>query len=53
MQLPPLRRRSSYRAFAQVPLDGTRERYVEAYERITGEPFSAWLDRTAPGDAAQ
>ncbi|MGH2833105.1 MAG: phosphoribosylaminoimidazolesuccinocarboxamide synthase [Solirubrobacteraceae bacterium] len=25
---------------------GTRERYVEAYERITGEPFQAWLDRT-------
>ncbi|HEX5225155.1 MAG TPA: phosphoribosylaminoimidazolesuccinocarboxamide synthase [Solirubrobacteraceae bacterium] len=30
---------------------GTRERYVEAYERITGEPFSAWLERTAPRDA--
>jgi phosphoribosylaminoimidazole-succinocarboxamide synthase len=27
---------------------GTRERYVEAYEKITGEPFSAWLERTAP-----
>jgi phosphoribosylaminoimidazole-succinocarboxamide synthase len=26
---------------------GTRARYVEAYELITGEPFSAWLDRTA------
>jgi phosphoribosylaminoimidazole-succinocarboxamide synthase len=25
---------------------GTRERYVEAYERITGEPFTAWLQRT-------
>jgi phosphoribosylaminoimidazole-succinocarboxamide synthase len=25
---------------------GTRERYIEAYERITGEPFSAWLERT-------
>jgi phosphoribosylaminoimidazole-succinocarboxamide synthase len=24
----------------------TRELYVEAYERITGESFSAWLDRT-------
>jgi phosphoribosylaminoimidazole-succinocarboxamide synthase len=24
----------------------TREKYVEAYERITGEPFSAWLRRT-------
>jgi phosphoribosylaminoimidazole-succinocarboxamide synthase len=28
----------------------TRARYVEAYERIAGEPFQAWLDRTAPGD---
>jgi phosphoribosylaminoimidazole-succinocarboxamide synthase len=27
---------------------GTRERYVEAYERITGEPFDAWLARVAP-----
>ncbi|MBA3329035.1 MAG: phosphoribosylaminoimidazolesuccinocarboxamide synthase [Solirubrobacterales bacterium] len=27
---------------------GTRARYVEAYERITGEPFDAWLQRTAP-----
>jgi phosphoribosylaminoimidazole-succinocarboxamide synthase len=27
----------------------TREKYVEAYERITGEPFSAWLDRTGAG----
>jgi len=26
---------------------GTRERYVEAYEKITGEPFQAWLDRTS------
>jgi phosphoribosylaminoimidazole-succinocarboxamide synthase len=25
----------------------TRELYVEAYERITGEPFDAWLQRTA------
>jgi phosphoribosylaminoimidazole-succinocarboxamide synthase len=29
-------------------VQGTRARYVEAYERITGEPFSAWLARTAP-----
>ena len=28
-------------------VDGTRARYVEAYERITGEPFQAWLERTA------
>jgi len=26
----------------------TREKYVEAYELITGEPFDAWLERTAP-----
>jgi phosphoribosylaminoimidazole-succinocarboxamide synthase len=26
---------------------GTRERYVEAYERISGEPFSNWLERTS------
>jgi phosphoribosylaminoimidazole-succinocarboxamide synthase len=35
----------------EVPEDvvaGTRERYVDAYERIAGEPFQAWLDRTAP-----
>ncbi len=29
-------------------VDRTRALYVEAYERITGEPFQAWLDRTAP-----
>jgi phosphoribosylaminoimidazole-succinocarboxamide synthase len=35
----------------EIPEDvvaGTRERYVDAYERIAGEPFHAWLDRTAP-----
>jgi len=35
----------------EVPEDvvaGTREQYVDAYERIAGEPFQAWLDRTAP-----
>ncbi len=26
-------------------VDGTRARYIEAYERLTGEPFSAWLKR--------
>jgi phosphoribosylaminoimidazole-succinocarboxamide synthase len=31
---------------------GTRARYIEAYERITGEPFQAWLDRTAAKGAA-
>jgi phosphoribosylaminoimidazole-succinocarboxamide synthase len=25
---------------------GTRDRYVDAYERITDEPFSAWLERS-------
>jgi phosphoribosylaminoimidazole-succinocarboxamide synthase len=28
-------------------VQGTRGRYVEAYERITGEPFDAWMSRTA------
>jgi phosphoribosylaminoimidazole-succinocarboxamide synthase len=35
----------------EIPADvveRTRARYIEAYELITGEPFSAWLDRTAP-----
>jgi hypothetical protein len=27
-------------------VDGTRERYVEAYERIAGEPFERWLERS-------
>jgi phosphoribosylaminoimidazole-succinocarboxamide synthase len=27
---------------------GTRAKYVEAYELVTDEPFSAWLQRTAP-----
>jgi phosphoribosylaminoimidazole-succinocarboxamide synthase len=31
---------------------GTRARYVEAYERITGEPFDSWLARTAGAPAA-
>jgi phosphoribosylaminoimidazole-succinocarboxamide synthase len=34
----------------EVPADvveGTRARYVEAYEKITGEPFAAWLARTS------
>ncbi len=33
-----------------IPTDvvaGTRARYIEAYERITGEPFQRWLDRAA------
>jgi phosphoribosylaminoimidazole-succinocarboxamide synthase len=28
----------------------TREKYIEAYERITGEPFEAWLRRTGPAE---
>ena len=24
---------------------GTRQRYIEAYETITGQPFSAWVAR--------
>ena len=30
-------------------VDGTRARYIEAYERIAGEPFSAWLERSESG----
>ncbi|CAB4867042.1 unannotated protein [freshwater metagenome] len=33
----------------EIPEDvvaGTRSRYVEAYERITGESFQAWLERS-------
>ncbi len=29
-------------------VEQTRERYVAAYEKLSGEPFSAWLERTAP-----
>ena len=28
---------------------GTRQRYIEAYEKLTDEPFSAWLERTGAG----
>jgi phosphoribosylaminoimidazole-succinocarboxamide synthase len=28
-------------------VDGTRRRYLEAYERITGEPFERWLERSS------
>jgi phosphoribosylaminoimidazole-succinocarboxamide synthase len=27
----------------------TREKYIEAYERVTGEPFAQWLKRTGAG----
>jgi phosphoribosylaminoimidazole-succinocarboxamide synthase len=33
-------------------VEGTRARYVEAYEKITGEPFEDWLGRTQAGAAA-
>ena len=36
----------------EIPQDvvaGTRARYIEAYELITGEPFAAWLERTGSG----
>jgi phosphoribosylaminoimidazole-succinocarboxamide synthase len=36
----------------EIPRDvvaGTRARYVEAYELITGEPFAAWLAQTDAG----
>jgi phosphoribosylaminoimidazole-succinocarboxamide synthase len=35
----------------EIPSDvveQTRERYVKAYELLAGEPFSAWVERTAP-----
>ena len=28
-------------------VEGTRARYIEAYERIAGEPFERWLERSA------
>jgi phosphoribosylaminoimidazole-succinocarboxamide synthase len=30
-------------------VEGTRRRYVEAYERIAGEPFERWLERSGVG----
>jgi phosphoribosylaminoimidazole-succinocarboxamide synthase len=30
----------------------TRELYLQAYERLTGEPFQAWLDRTGSAGEA-
>jgi phosphoribosylaminoimidazole-succinocarboxamide synthase len=42
----------------EIPEDvvaGTRSRYIEAYELITGEPFQEWLDRSeaAGGDSGR
>src|ERR687886_1539549 len=33
-------------ALPEEVVDGTRRRYEEAYERITGEPFAQWLKRS-------
>jgi phosphoribosylaminoimidazole-succinocarboxamide synthase len=38
-------------AIPEDVVQGTRARYVEAYERIVGEPFRAWLERTGGGSA--
>jgi phosphoribosylaminoimidazole-succinocarboxamide synthase len=38
-------------AIPDAVVAGTRERYVEAYERITGQPFAEWLARSgAPAE---
>jgi phosphoribosylaminoimidazole-succinocarboxamide synthase len=39
-------------AIPEDVVTGTRARYVEAYERITGEPFQAWLERAGVADPA-
>jgi phosphoribosylaminoimidazole-succinocarboxamide synthase len=39
-------RRPPAPAIPEDVVQGTRARYVEAYERIVGEPFEAWLDRS-------
>ena len=36
-------------AIPEDVVTGTRARYLEAYERIAGEPFQAWLDRAGAG----
>jgi phosphoribosylaminoimidazole-succinocarboxamide synthase len=33
-------------AIPEDVIEGTRQRYIEAYERITGEPFANWLERS-------
>jgi phosphoribosylaminoimidazole-succinocarboxamide synthase len=38
-------------AIPEDVVTGTRARYLQAYELITGEPFQAWLRRT--GDSAE
>ncbi len=39
-------RRPPAPAIPEEVVAGTRARYIEAYELITGEPFAAWLART-------
>ena len=39
-------------AIPEEVVAGTRARYIEAYERITGQPFAAWLARSEAGAAA-
>ena len=34
-------------------VERTREKYVEAYERITGQPFEAWLERAEASGAEE
>jgi len=36
-------------AIPEQVVAGTRDRYIEAYERITGESFLAWVDRVSSG----
>lgn len=36
-------------AIPDAIVERTREKYVEAYELVTGEPFAAWLERTGAG----
>jgi phosphoribosylaminoimidazole-succinocarboxamide synthase len=36
-------------AIPQEIIERTRAKYIEAYERITGEPFSEWITRTGAG----
>jgi phosphoribosylaminoimidazole-succinocarboxamide synthase len=34
-------------------VERTREKYIEAYERITGQPFEAWVERTETSGAEE
>jgi phosphoribosylaminoimidazole-succinocarboxamide synthase len=37
----------------QQIVEQTQQRYVEAYEKLTAEPFSAWLERVGAQQSAQ